>query len=78
MARLKSYYYVVDGLTAAKVPALKRAIQTIAGVEESIVRVEEGLVELIADRNAEDGLKMACSIADTTFRTRMQKRKGRT
>jgi hypothetical protein len=75
MGKLKSYYYVVDSLTAAKVPALKRAIQTIAGVEESIVRVEEGLVEVIADRDPEDGLKIACAIGDTTLRTRLKKRK---
>ncbi len=75
MAKLKSFFYVVDGLTTAKVPALKRAIQTIPGVEESIVRVDEGLVELIAGKIDEDRLRMACLIADITLRTRLRKRK---
>ena len=77
MAKLKSFYYLVDRLTAAKVPTLKRALLTISGVEESIIGVDEGLIELIATRVDEEKLRIACSIADVNFRTRIKKHKPR-
>ena len=75
MGRLKSYYYIVDRLTAQKAPVLKRALQTISAVEESIIHVEEGVIEVIAAREVEDQIRIACEVAGVALRTRIKKRR---
>jgi len=74
MARTKTYYYLIDNLNPEKSVVMKRALQTVSSIESITLRPEEGLLEVIATRDVEDSVKIACDIAETTFRVRVKKR----
>jgi len=74
MARTKTYYYLIDNLTEEKTAVMKRALQTVSSIQSITIRPMEGLVELIATRDVEDSVKIACDIAETNFRTRIKSR----
>ena len=75
MARTKTYYYLIDNLTQEKATVLKRALQTVSSIHSITLRPQEGMLEVIAARDVEDSVKIACDIAETTFRIRVKKRR---
>ncbi len=76
MARTKTYYYLIDNLTPEKGEVMKRAMQTNSSIESITLRPREGIVEVIATRDVEDSVKIACDIAGTHFRIKMKKKKA--
>jgi hypothetical protein len=74
MAKKKSFYYVIDGLDAEKGETLKNALSPVSDIHSVTVRPREGLVEVIAVRNVEQEVKVACEVAGTSFRIRAKKR----
>jgi len=75
MARTKTYYYLIDNMTQDKSVIMKRALQTVSSIHSITLHPSEGLIEVIAERDVEDSIKIACEIAETNFRIRVKKRK---
>jgi len=74
MGKKKSFYYVIDGLTQSNGETLKKALSPVSDIHSVTVRPQEGIVEVIASRNVEQEVKVACEVAGTTFRVRAKKR----
>jgi hypothetical protein len=74
MAKNKSFYYIIDGLNEEKGELLKKALSPVTDIQSITVRSREGLLEIIAPRNVEQEVKIACDVAGTTFRLRAKKR----
>jgi len=75
MARTKTYYYLIDNMTPDKAVVMKRALQTVSSIHSITMRPSEGIIEVIASRDVEDSIKIACDIAQTIFRIRIKSRK---
>lgn len=76
MPRTKTYYYLIDNLTPETGEVMKRALQPTSSIESITLRIREGLLEVIAERDVEDVVKIACDIAGTRFRIKVKKRKA--
>jgi hypothetical protein len=74
MAKEKSFYYIIDGLNADNAELLKKALSPVHDISSVTVRTREGLLEVIAPRNVEQEVKVACEVAGTRFRVRAKKR----
>jgi hypothetical protein len=70
----RSFYYLVDGLTTERGERLKRALEQVPSVTGVIIRPTHGTVEVQSNRDPEDNVKMACAIAGTVFRVKINKR----
>ena len=67
----KTYYYLVDRLDPASAVTLKKALGAVPGIRNVSVRTREGVVEVSANRDVEEDLKMACTIAGLVYRTKI-------
>lgn len=74
MAKGRSYFYLIDSLTAEKGQMIKRAMEQVPDVEAVIVGVNHGVIEVRAARDPMVQLKMACEIAGTTFRIQVKRK----
>ncbi|HDQ14133.1 MAG TPA: hypothetical protein ENN41_04880 [Sediminispirochaeta sp.] len=77
MARHKTFYYLVDNMNPERVETMKKALRTVPDIESITIKTSQGMVEIIASRDVEDSLKIACDVAGTTFRTKVKKGKIR-
>ena len=68
----KTYHYIVDGLTADKAVEIKRNLRVIPDIIKSQIEPGRGTVSVVARRNVEDSVKLACEAAGCTFRTRLR------
>lgn len=74
MPRARSYYYLLDGLTAEKGGVIRRALETLPGIEAINVSPAHGVVEVIAASDPIEQVKMACEIARIAFRMQLKRR----
>ena len=70
----RAFFYLIDGLTSEKAVRLKRALEQVTDIIGVIVRPSHGVLEVQSNRDVEDEVKMACSLAGTSFRVRIKKR----
>lgn len=76
MLRAKEYTYLVDKLTLSNGEALRKALSSVAGVESVQVKVNSGVVVVVAKRDVEQELVMACGVTGSAFRTKVSARKA--
>jgi hypothetical protein len=76
MPRIKTYYYLIDNLTSENGEIMKRALQATSSIKSITLHIREGLLEVMADRDVEDVLRIACELAGTRFRIKVKKRKA--
>ncbi len=76
MARSKQYTYLVDKLTMANGEALRKALGSVAGVEDVQVKVNSGVVVVISKKDVEEEMVMACSVTGSIFRTKVSTKKA--
>ena len=77
MARIKTYYYLLDKLTEESAPKIRSALKAIDAVEDVRAKISSGIVEVDAKKDIEFELKMAAEIAGCIFRTKVQKKQVR-
>jgi hypothetical protein len=70
----KSFYYLIDNLTGDRAVKISNALKAVSEVLEVKASASQGIIEVKATRDVEEQVKMACSIAGTTFRTRMSRK----
>ncbi|HUV07021.1 MAG TPA: hypothetical protein VMX75_04775 [Spirochaetia bacterium] len=71
----RSFYYLIDNLNTERAVKIKNALRVIPFIKQSNIRVNKGMIEVIATKNVEDQIRMACDIAGATFRTSLKKAK---
>ncbi len=69
----KSYFYIVDGLTAASGETIRKSLSIVADIKSVSVDPGRGTVEVKAFRDVEDNVRLACEVAGVTFRTRLRR-----
>jgi hypothetical protein len=70
----RSFYYLIDNLNAGNASTIATALKAVAEVLEVKTHPSHGVVEVKALRDVEAQVKMACSIAGTTLRMRLDRR----
>jgi hypothetical protein len=70
----KSFYYLIDNLTQEKAAKITAALKAVSDVLETTTHLPQGVLEVKAVRDVEAQVKMACGIAGTTFRTRVDRK----
>ena len=76
MARMTSFLYLVDGITAEKAEKLRKALLISDRIGDVSIKLNSGVVNISASRDPEPELKMACNIAGCIFRMKVNKRKA--
>ena len=76
MSKLKSFTYIIDGLSTEKGEKIKKALQNIPEIKSITVDVIQGTVELFSTKDTEIEVKLACDIAEATFRVKIKTKKG--
>lgn len=76
MARMTSYVYLVDDITALKAETLRKALLINPKIADVAVKLNSGIVNITASRDPEADLKMGCSIAGCSFRMKVSKKKA--
>lgn len=71
MARSKLHEYLVDGLTEENAPVLQKGLDAIPKIEEVAIIPRQNLVRIRSKGDVTEQVKIACDIADTTFRTKV-------
>lgn len=70
----KSFYYLIDNLTREKAIRIASALKAVSDVLEVAPHLPQGVLEVKAVRDVEAQVKMACGIAGTTFRTKVDRK----
>ncbi len=73
MARVKTYRYIVDKLNTESSDRIKKALRQVDEIKSITVDPSAGVVELVAARDLETELKLACDIAGASFRVKMKR-----
>lgn len=76
MAKMTSYMFLVDDITALKAEALRKALLSTSWIADVSIKMVSGVVTINSSRDPEADLKMACSIAGCSFRMKVSKRKA--
>ena len=74
MARAKSYFFIIDGLTPEKARLLKSGLLELSAVIDVKVDVLTSLAEVRASKKIEEEVKITCSLAGTELRTQINKK----
>ena len=70
MPKPKPFYYLVEHLSKEKAEILNRSLSTVADIKEINVSIGRSMIELMALRDVEPQVRLACDVAKVTFRTR--------
>jgi len=70
----KSFFYLIDNLTSEKAVKISAALKAVSDVLETKAHLPQGVLEVKALHDVEAQVKMACGIAGTTFRTRVDRK----
>ncbi|GAG84135.1 unnamed protein product [marine sediment metagenome] len=74
MAKIRTFYYLVDSLDRSIAADIRSALDTISGIESINMRLNENIIEVHSLRDVEEQLTMACIVAGTTLRTKVKKK----
>ncbi|HUX13674.1 MAG TPA: hypothetical protein VMW87_11645 [Spirochaetia bacterium] len=72
MSKSRSFYYIVDKLTADRAEVIRKGLNAITGVDGVKVSVNRGMVEVTARKDLEAQVRIACEVAGAVYRTRAQ------
>ena len=75
MSKLKSFTYIIDGLSTEKGEKIKKALQNIPEIKSITVDATQGTVELLTNKDFEVEMKYACDIAGASFRVQIKNKK---
>lgn len=70
----RSFYYLIDNLNGGNAGTITKALNAVPDVLETKAHTSHGVIEVKALRDVEPQVKMACGIAGTTLRMRLNKR----
>ena len=76
MAKLKSFTYIIDGLSTDKGEKIRKALQNIPEIKSITVNAIEGTVALLSTKDHEIEMKYACDIAGASLRVKIKTKKG--
>jgi len=76
MGKSKTYSYIIDGLSTNNGEKIKRALQNISDIKSITINVHSGTVDIISVKDLETEVKYACAMAGTSFRIRIDKKRG--
>ncbi|ADK80592.1 hypothetical protein [Sediminispirochaeta smaragdinae] len=71
MARGKEYGYLLDGLNSERAEMIKRALRAIPEIKSISIRPSQGTIQLIATKDPETQVKIACEVAGCVFRLKL-------
>ena len=74
MARIKPFYYLIDGLNPEKGEQIRQSLKALMEVDDARFSVNQGVVEVFAKKDMEDQVRLACTVAGTGFRTKVKKK----
>ncbi len=72
MFKNRSFHYIVDKLTADRAEVIRKGLIAVSGVDGVKVSVNRGMVEVIARKDMEAQVRIACEVAGAVYRTRAQ------
>ena len=73
MARTKSFYYIIDNLTAERGEAIRESLKALSEVDDARYSLQQGFFEVRAKKDVEAQLRLACDMFGAGFRTKMKK-----
>jgi hypothetical protein len=73
MGKGKPYGYLLDGLTPERGEVMKKALRAIPEIKSITIRAGEGIVQVMATRDPENQIKLACDVAGCIFRLKLGK-----
>lgn len=76
MAKAKQYSYIIDGLTSEKGEKIKKVLQNIDEIKSITINVQNATIDLISGKDVENELKYACEMSKTSFRVKINNKKG--
>ena len=73
MARMKSFYYIIDNLSAERGDAIRESLKALSEVDDARYSLQQGYIEVRAKKDVEAQLRLACNMFGAGFRTKMKK-----
>ena len=73
MARMKSFFYIIDNLTAERGEAIRQSLKALSEVEDARYSIQQGFIEVRAKKDVEAQLRLACEMFGAGYRTKMKK-----
>ncbi len=74
MAREKSYFFIIDGLTTDKAVFFKRGLLELSIVVDVKINIRSGLVEVISTKKIEEAVQTCCDLAGLQMRTQVSRK----
>lgn len=73
MGKGKPYGYLLDGLTPERAEVMTKALRSVPEIKSITVRASEGIIKVMATRDPETQIKLACDVAGCVFRLKLGK-----
>lgn len=70
----RSFFYLIDGLNVERGQRLKKALEQIPEIGVVVVRPDHGVLEVQANRDPEERVRMACNLVGLAIRVKMKRR----
>ena len=74
MARIKSFYYLIDGLNAENGEKIRQSLKALENIEDVRYSLNQGFIEVRSKSEMEHQVRIACEVAGTGFRTKVKKK----
>ncbi len=74
MARVKPFFYLIDGLNREKGEQIRHSLKALTEIEDARFSVDQGVIEVLAQKDMEEQVRLACNVANTVFRTKVKKK----
>ena len=74
MAKAKSYYFLIDNLNDDAGFKVRKALNSVSGIEEILWNLRSGVLEIKAVRPVRTEVEMALSIAKLVLRRELTKK----
>jgi hypothetical protein len=74
MAKVKSFYYIIDSLNNSNAVLLKKALMIIPEVHDVLIKLSSGIIEVKASKDVTANVKSACEVAGTRFRVEVKEK----
>lgn len=70
----RSFIYLIDGLNVERGQRLKSALEHVPDITGVVVRPNHGVIQVEANRDPEEQVRMACTVVGIAFRVKMKRR----
>ena len=74
MPKSKRFYYLVDNLDPQRGDLIAKGLKAISSVEGVGIDLTQGVLEVVANRNPDAHVQVACDVAGTVLRTKIKKK----